>query len=99
MKQKRYWLRTGLTLAIILFVYSLFIDWLSQAGVSISAGLFRILYDIGYPFIFVRFLSTGFQDSIGASILGDIIASAVFFLVGSLIGWIYGRMRRGTTMK
>lgn len=97
---KKYWLRTGLTIAIIFLVYSFFVDWLGQAGVQISAGSYKIFYEIGYPFIFVRFLIIGFQDSFGALVLGDIIAFVVFFLVSALIGWIYGRVKnhsRGTT--
>jgi len=91
---KKYWLRTGLALAIIFFVYSLFLDWLYQTGAPISAEFHKVLYQIGYPFVFVRFVSIGFQDSFSALIIGDTIAFAVFFLLGALIGWIYGKIKK-----
>ncbi|OHA27225.1 MAG: hypothetical protein A3C06_03985 [Candidatus Taylorbacteria bacterium RIFCSPHIGHO2_02_FULL_46_13] len=91
--KKRYWLRVGFGLATVFLAYSLFLDWLNHIGAPISSELNRVIYEIGYPFIFIRFLSVGFRDSFGALLLGDVIAFVFFFFIGVLIGWFYGKIK------
>ncbi|MBS3091619.1 hypothetical protein J4217_04200 [Candidatus Pacearchaeota archaeon] len=90
-KNWSYWLRGGFLLATIYFIYTLLINQLY--GTVIKAGLYRILYEVGYPFNFVRFLVMGFNESFIAIIFSWIIAYIVFFLLGAIIGWIVGKIK------
>src|SRR3989338_11460148 len=95
--QKRYWLRVGSGFSAVFLAYSLFFDWLNRAGAPIGSEAHRVLYEICYPFNFVRFLSTGFDDSFRALLIGDVIAFLVFFVAGSILGWLYGKIKNRPT--
>lgn len=99
MNNKRYWLRIGITLTVIHFIFwlTIFIAALNSMNVvdGESRGLVLIFL------IFVDFVATLLQQMfhilnnhsiVAWGLLFLIIGSIRWFVIGSICGWIYGKI-------
>ena len=84
MKDKKYWLKGGLTVSLIAFVV-LFL------GTLVTNDISPIMSSLYFPGIWLA-------KAINADILFFIPTAIVFglivyFFLGSIIGWIYGKLK------
>ncbi len=84
MKDRKYWLKGGLTVFLIAFVV-LFLGVLVTNDISTFVSLFY------FPGIW---LAKAIRvDSLLFIPIAIIFGLAVYFFVGSIIGWIYGNLK------
>ena len=90
MKQKRYWLKgailfTGISLLVtpVSFLFGLF----GLPGIGYFAELLRI---VDYP---LNLLSSGFMNTSDGFLLVNISHIILCFVYGSIIGYIYGKIK------
>ncbi len=91
MKQTRYWLRGGILAMLLVVVVALLLFTLHSF--SLQYLLLPIFPGIWFVLSVTR-----------ASVLGDwsylipgaaVLSLALYFIVGSIIGWIYGKIKIG----
>lgn len=85
---KDYWFRGGIGGVIVAFLFVLAVYWL---GLDSEFSRFLSFYGILYPMSF-------YQEAFGigqGNYVGDdyLAVAAVYFLVGSLLGWLYGKIK------
>ena len=94
MKQKRYWLRGGICLGILNIILAV-----GSIATPACGDLLAILFELpGIPFLFLFSVIT---EAIGWHVSVRIMECQVlflfgtlgYFLIGAVIGWIYGKIK------
>lgn len=93
MNQKRYWLRGGITLVVISIIIALF---RYPSGIPACTGGFCDSFPYWLHTFFPGELVTiwinmGFSEAY--IYLSTIIGLIIYFIVGAVIGWIYGKVK------
>ena len=98
MKTKRYWLRGGVISVILvgLITLILFILFPSQPNDMVPAASVPVLIGMAPVNLISYYLhiNTNFfwSSRLGSNIM-TIISAIDYFLVGSILGWIYGKIK------
>ena len=110
-KEKRYWLRGGLMLAVIGFIIAVIFRLMTIFGVNLDSPFNVYLIVLaatgpGFPLIILLFSLLGcnsFMNEEGSPqyCSNDIVQSIIilssvviaYFILGAIIGWIYGKMK------
>lgn len=103
--QKRYWLRGGIFLgscyavtiiflALPFLLYS--VGFIGSESLFIVAALFAIISFPGFLILEIIYPNFGFNDEsqLMLTTCSVIVALVALFLIGSILGWIYGKMKR-----
>jgi len=92
-KKKRYWLRGGLFLSIIV----LFIGYLLWfTGLAKSMVIFAVIQRvISLPVLLLFIFGTGFPvvSSSQAMYFGLVFSAIVYFIIGAIFGLLYGKIK------
>ncbi len=92
MKQKRYWLRGGIAIAILSLIIGLF--YISDGSRS------DIVTAIYSPAIIVAYMNGGLFSSNQPSIFQLLIFIILNgFIYGLVLGWLYGKIKNKVTTK
>jgi len=97
MKQERYWLRGGIIFSVTSLVLGFFLAGaVFTSGFTGDKGIIihiiqSIFLTVSAPGLFVKNFM-GFPTGIGIAICVTFIS---WFLIGSILGWIYGKIKSG----
>jgi len=101
-----YWFKGGImglfVYGLVLIIHLLILlssSGVSDYGMAIFDGLFMLLTGVLIVILFVDYLLTGGSDpipgtfaaSIWPTVISFVITGIVYFIMGCLIGWAYGR--------